>query len=93
MEICWFDAVGNRWEKEGTNSGRIFEFHIQIGADFEKGGMLETTEECDPGDTPRNLGHIKRVIVRNKQTLEEIVVEPDSIHIRRSFNSLRKALC
>lgn len=92
MEKSWYDAVGDRWEKEGTDFRRIFEFNIRIGEAFEAGGMLETALSCEPGDEPSILGHIKRVIVRGQRTLEEVVLEPDSVHIRRSFNSLRRSL-
>lgn len=67
-EVCWFDAVGDRWEAEGVPPCRIFEFHVQMAPELLPGGMIESAVDERP-DHPLK---VKRIVVRmhNGEELE-----------------------
>ena len=74
---CWFDEIGDRWESEGTDPGRIFEFYRRLSDDLHPGGMLETVESLPQGFPPKSPTDIKRIVVRHTDPLQgEIEVGP-----------------
>lgn len=64
-ETCWLDEAGDRWEAEGVDPGRIYEFHFRLSPDLMSGGLVESAESCDPGKQPTTYLEIKRVLVRH----------------------------
>lgn len=90
-KLCWYDQIGNRWEKEGVAAGRIFESHIQL-PDFNRGLMVETTSSVPEGKPPKTNLEIKRVLLR---TLSGKEVELDRSHptIKNYFKVISHSLC
>ncbi len=72
VQQCWLDDAGDLLEAQGTDPGRIFEFHEQIGEAliWSPGGVVETVTTRKEGLPPRVQKHIRRVILRHKTTGE-----------------------
>jgi len=91
-DICWYDEVGDRWESEGTDPGRIFEFHQDLAPDLQAGRMVETTTEVIPGNLPETPLAIKRVLVRH-QGGEEIEMPGNWVLVVTRGHRLVRYLC
>jgi hypothetical protein len=61
--VCWADQVGERWEAEGADPGRIFESQLTLTPDCLPGVMVLLKDHCKPGKIPRRITDIKRVLV------------------------------
>ncbi len=73
-EICWADQVGDRWESEGIDPGRIFETGETLGMDCLPGIMM-VTKNLPPGSPPQYPWQLERAIVQFRGTdgkIEEI---------------------
>ncbi len=63
MNICWQDRVGDRWEEEGIDPGRIYESGETLGPNCLPGIML-VTKDIPPGKAPQYPWHVSKAIVR-----------------------------
>lgn len=69
-DICWPDQVGNRWEAEGIDPGRIFETGRQLTDDCLPGVMVATKEHMAPGVAPTSIFDVRYAVVVLKSNEE-----------------------
>jgi len=62
-DVFWGDIVGDKWESEGVDPGRIWEGSIAIpGYDSEV--MVQTCDKTTPGVAPRRLDSVRQIALR-----------------------------
>lgn len=66
--VCWADQVGERWEAEGHDPGRIWESQLQLTPDCFAGIMVLAKEHCKPGKPPRCVTDVQRALVVLRQS-------------------------
>lgn len=79
-EPYWCDLIGDQWEAEGVDRGRIFESSEALSFDCAPGIMLETCEHIKEGQLPDHPLDIKRICVRllhgKNNGMEQIEMPP-----------------
>lgn len=77
--VCWADQVGERWEAEGADPGRIWESHLQLAPDCLLGVMALAKEHCTPGKPPRKITDVKSALVVLRRGLPNC--QPEEIEL------------
>lgn len=88
----WFDMIGERWEDERVDPGRIFEAHISLGGSFQKGVMVKAANHCKPGVAPKCCMDIECILVRELGTNREVSLSFRNISDIRMRYLLRKLI-
>ena len=77
--ICWADQVGDRWEAEGHDPGRIWESQLQLTSDCFAGIMVLAKEHCKPGKRPRQITDVQQALVVLRRGLPNC--QPEEIEL------------
>lgn len=86
--ICWADQVGDRWESEGHDPGRIWESQLQLTPDCFAGIMVLAKEHCGPGKRPRRVTDVQQVLVVLKRGFPNCQPEEMSLVTEKGYRPL-----
>lgn len=73
-EIFWGDLVGDEWEKEGADPGRIFESNLTLPGSLP-GIMVLTKQKCLPGKPPEEPDDVLEMIVQVRDSMGRVTKE------------------
>lgn len=94
-ELCWADQMGDRLEKEGVDSGRIYESSIFLTRDCLPGVMVVTNAKLRPGTAPTSPLECCRVIVRLRNGDEQELINETGCRpvLVANWRRLQPTLC